>query len=286
MHTALDFLVGTLHCRIINIDASRCEEEDSRYYDHNHFCTEIHWIETGSSDYICDKTRYHVDPGQLLIIPPGIYHRKASVAKACERLSILVDIASPTEKPNALEDYFLRIFRPETVQIYAVDSAELTQIHEHIHWLMDRGETDSISMERLRIACNRFFVELLALLAGDSLLKTENTSKNTIPEDMVLENHIAYRFMPGASFSMLAEQLHVSPRQLHRIITQKYGINYRDKMKEIRIEIATNFLRNTDKSIAQIAQIMGYSDTSSFSSFIKRATGRTPRQIRKAGMTE
>ena len=141
-------------------------------------------------------------------------------------------------------------------------------------------------MERLRIVCNSFFVELLDQISGDSLTKNENNLQNHFSEDLVLENHIALQFMPGASFSTLAEQLHVSTRQLHRIITQKYGINYRDKMKEIRIEIATDFLCNTDKSIAQIAEIMGYSDTSSFSNFIKKATGKTPQQIRKMGKTE
>ena len=108
--------------------------------------------------------------------------------------------------------------------------------------------------------------------------KNKKSPQNDYSKDFVLDNHIAYQFMPGASFSALADQ--------HRIITQKYGINYRDKIKEIRVEIATNFLRNTDKSVAQIAEIMGYSDTSSFSSFMKRATGSSPQQIRKAGKLE
>jgi len=286
LYVTLDFPVGELNCRIVGIYINHYAGEDNRYYDHNHFCTEVHWIEEGSCDYICDKTRYHIDPGQLMIIPPGIYHREANVSKDFKRLSILADISSSKEKPNALEDCFIHTFRPEEVQIFSVDSTELAQICDRIRWLLDRVETDSISMERLRIACNRFFVELLDIIAGESLLKAENSQKNRCPEDVVLEDYIAYRFMPGASFSVLAQQLHVSPRQLHRIITQKYGINYRDKMKEMRVEIATNFLRNTNKSIAQIAEIMGYSDASSFSVFIKRATGRSPRQIRNMEKTE
>ena len=286
MYCTLDFLVGKLSCRIISIQVNRRTEEGKRYYDHNHFCTELHWIETGSCDYICDKTRYPISAGQLMIIPPRVYHREANLSKNFKKISILVDISTGKEQLNTLEDCFYRTFRPSEVKIFPADSPELAEMRNRICELTTRAETDSISMERLRIVCNSFFVELLDKISGDSLVNHETNLQRDYSEDLVLENHIALQFMPGASFSTLAEQLHVSTRQLHRIITQKYGINYRDKMKEIRIEIATNFLCNTDKSIAQIAEIMGYSDTSSFSNFMKKATGSSPLQIRKMGKTE
>jgi len=58
-------------------------------------------------------------------------------------------------------------------------------------------------------------------------------------------------------------------------------MNYRDKLKEIRLEIALNFLSHSDKSIAQIAQLLGYGSSANFSAFIKKATGKTPSQLRK-----
>lgn len=286
MYCTLEFLVGKLNCRIISIQANNCAKESHRYYDHSHFCTELHWIETGSCEYICDQTRYPVNAGQLVIIPPRMYHRETNISKNYKKLSILIDISAAKENPSALEDCFYHTFRPGEVKILPTNSTELTELRSRICWLMTRVETDSISMERLRITCNSLFVELFDKISGDGLVKNENTLQNGYSEDLVLENHIAHQFMPGASFSTLADQLHVSPRQLHRIITQKYGINYRDKMKEIRIEIATDFLCNTDKSIAQIAEIMGYSDTSSFSNFMKKATGKSPQQIRKTGKIE
>lgn len=286
MYCTLEFLVGKLNCRIISIQANNRAEESHRYYDHSHFCTELHWIETGSCEYICDQTRYPVNAGHLVIIPPRMYHRETNISKNFKKLSILIDISAAKENPSALEDCFYHTFRPGEVKILPTNSTELTELRSRICWLMTRVETDSISMERLRITCNSLFVELFDKMSGDSLVKNENTLQNGYSEDLVLENHIAHQFMPGASFSTLADQLHVSPRLLHRIITQKYGINYRDKMKEIRIEIATDFLCNTDKSIAQIAEIMGYSDTSSFSNFMKKATGKSPQQIRKTGKIE
>ena len=75
--------------------------------------------------------------------------------------------------------------------------------------------------------------------------------------------------------------LHVSPRQLHRIIKKSYGKSYREKLSEIRVEIATSFLSGSDKSIAEISELLGYSTPANFSTFIKNATGKTPSEIRK-----
>ena len=58
-------------------------------------------------------------------------------------------------------------------------------------------------------------------------------------------------------------------------------MNYRQKLCEIRMEIATNMLRNTDKTIAEIAEILGYSSSANFSTFIKNYSGKTPSQIRR-----
>ena len=281
LYCSLDFLVGKLNCRIISIQSKNRFEKSDRYYDHNHFCTELHWIETGSCDYICDKTRHHIDAGRLVIIPPLMYHRTTNFTKDFKRLSILIDINPKKENSSVLDSCFCETFRPKGFKIVPVGSQELIDLLTRITRIINSKEIDSISMERLRIICNSFFVELFAEISGDNLKSNEATMQNDFIEDLVLENHIAHQFMPGASFSTLAKQLHVSPRQLHRIITQKYGVNYRDKIKEIRIEIATNFLCNTNMSIAQIAELMGYSDTSSFSSFIKKATGKSPQQIRK-----
>jgi len=276
----LNFLIGELNCRVVSIQTNDPVENRRLYYDHKHFCSEIQWVETGTCDYICDKTTYHLHAGQLIIIPPQMYHREVSASKDFKKLSILIDVCSGKEKANAFGICYYETFNAKNVRIIPADGDEVKNQLVCISSLIKQAGMDNVSKERLRIACNCFFLELFVKISGDSIAKKQSDTQGAFSQELLVEDYIAHQFMPGASFATLAEQLHVSPRQLHRIITQQYGINYRDKLKEIRVEIATNFLCNTDKSISQIAELMGYSDTSSFSYFMKKATGKSPQQIR------
>ena len=80
---------------------------------------------------------------------------------------------------------------------------------------------------------------------------------------------------------VLAKELNMSVRQTGRILQQTYGKGFREKMNECRLAVAVDLLKNTSKSIAQISEILGYSDPANFSSFVKRQTGISPAQIRK-----
>jgi AraC-like DNA-binding protein len=46
-----------------------------------------------------------------------------------------------------------------------------------------------------------------------------------------------------------------------------------------------DMLSNTTMPIYRIGEILGYSNTSNFSIFVKRHTGKTPSQIRKGSNT-
>jgi len=78
---------------------------------------------------------------------------------------------------------------------------------------------------------------------------------------------------------MLDKKLGVSIRQLNRVLKNLYGCNFREKLKEIRLEIALDLL-TTSKSISEISDIIGYSCPANFSTFIKNTTGRTPSELR------
>ena len=86
--------------------------------------------------------------------------------------------------------------------------------------------------------------------------------------------------MHNDAMARMADALHISTRQLHRTITKHYGINYRQKLSEIRLKIATDMLCNTDMPIHRISEVLGYSNSANFSAFIKRCTNKTPSQLR------
>ena len=96
----------------------------------------------------------------------------------------------------------------------------------------------------------------------------------------MIDSFLGVNFMHNNAMPKMADQLHISTRQLHRTIKKHYGTNYRQLLSETRLKIAVNMLCNTAMPIHRIAETLGYSSSANFSAFIKRCTNKTPSQLR------
>ena len=79
----------------------------------------------------------------------------------------------------------------------------------------------------------------------------------------------------------LADRLHVSARQLNRILVSNYGENFRQKLAGARTDRAKWLLRTSDMSIADISLLVGFDSPTSFYKAFKKGCGTTPSTYRK-----
>lgn len=80
----------------------------------------------------------------------------------------------------------------------------------------------------------------------------------------------------------IAESLHMSLRNLQRRLSEQ-DTSYKAILNRTRQDLATSYMANDGYSISEIAYLLGFSDTSSFSRAFKRWTGQSPRQYRETG---
>ena len=59
----------------------------------------------------------------------------------------------------------------------------------------------------------------------------------------------------------LAEELHTSTRHVNRLLHARYGITFREKLLDTRMKFAAYLLKSTDQTIAEIANLCGYTVT-------------------------
>ncbi len=83
----------------------------------------------------------------------------------------------------------------------------------------------------------------------------------------------------------MAAKLNLSPRTLIRKLKQEHS-SYQMLLDEVRKELACWRLHNSKQSIEQIAESLGFADTSNFSRVFRRWLGCTPSAFRKAGAGE
>ncbi|HYD61550.1 MAG TPA: AraC family transcriptional regulator [Noviherbaspirillum sp.] len=87
---------------------------------------------------------------------------------------------------------------------------------------------------------------------------------------------------PG--FVSIARSLYLSETTLRRRLDQE-GQSYRQIMSDLRRDLAIGLLGDTDKSIAEIAEHLGFAEPSAFHRAFKKWTGSRPGEYRLASQT-
>ena len=88
--------------------------------------------------------------------------------------------------------------------------------------------------------------------------------------------------LPGGipAIARIGEHMGMSSRTLTRRLAEN-GLTFRDIIKKAQEETATEMLKNSDSSIAEIAFQTGFSEQSAFNRAFKRWTGQSPVAFRK-----
>ena len=82
------------------------------------------------------------------------------------------------------------------------------------------------------------------------------------------------------SLQEVAELLHFSPAYFSSYFKENTGTGFAEYVIEARIEKAMGYLRESDETVAEIAERVGYADAKHFSKVFKRTAGIKPTEYR------
>ena len=86
------------------------------------------------------------------------------------------------------------------------------------------------------------------------------------------------------SLSGLAAQLHCSERHFSRLFREEFGVTFRTRQAEFRLQHARQLLANSDAKISDIAHDSGYRHLGLFNSMFKKRFGTTPGEWRQQNL--
>lgn len=81
------------------------------------------------------------------------------------------------------------------------------------------------------------------------------------------------------SLDEIAEQLHMTPQTLRRRLKEE-GASFQEIKDQLRRDLAIYYLNDTDISVQEISEKLGFAETSNFHRAFKKWTGSTPRKYR------
>lgn len=144
---------------------------------------------------------------------------------------------------------------------------------------------DSISFDKesLHQKSNLGGGELSNLMEQSLKEKFQSLQRYNEEEDFLLKikNIIRLQIVDGdPSLSNIANELGSSERTIQRRL-KEHNLSFMETYNEVRKDIACNLLKNNQLTIAEVAFITGFSETSSFHRAFKKWTGVTPQNYRK-----
>ena len=91
----------------------------------------------------------------------------------------------------------------------------------------------------------------------------------------------------GASQSVedLASEMGVSYPYFRRLFREQTGTSAKQYQMTVRIQRARDFLANTDKSVKEIAGLLGFHSAFHFASQFKKTVGTTPSSYRNSSVS-
>ena len=282
-HCNLRFPVNGLPVELLRMYTSNLDDIDVNvrplvYHRHAHI--ELQFALSGQGTFCAQSGSIPFTAGHLLLIPPQASHQIMAEQSGLHRLTVALRLSYPTAGSRTEEARRLyAVFHSNRPVILPVKpGSELRNTLQAMLDMVSDRKADPITQERLRAYCTLLLLNLYRQLPEpepEGLLPPSEGQHALFIDDFI-HNNINRKNLAA----LLAHALHVSPRQLNRIVQSTFGTCLRDKINAARAEFALEQLTNTDIPIATIAGLLGYGSTSAFDSFVKTQTGHSPSHIR------
>lgn len=257
--------------------------KDGVYHDHDYM--EISYILSGKGQYMIEGTVYDVVSGDLVLCNPGVKHQH-----------IVTNTKEPTiEFIAGFNDFHFKNMPPNSITLkdngYILHTqAELKQeISKHCYAMIAENESGQIG-KYFMLKSHLMQMLLLVLRELNFVEKPKHLGCNfeSYSKSYAVNRIITYlneNYERKISLDQIAHNMYLSPVYISKIFKEETGESPINYLIKIRLEKAKDILqKDTEGSIKNIANSVGYDDVYHFSKLFKKYYGISPLYYRKNSM--
>jgi AraC-like DNA-binding protein len=253
---------------------------------HGHGCLEIGLIQDGSGVFFAGGKVLRFRGGDLVVLPPGVFHRaqstKGTTAHAFWLYLDSTRLLSPV-CPDA-DRLLLALAQPTFRNVVSGrHHPELADLVRAIVRELNQRQTDyRACVQHLAGALLTGLNRQVPADAQKSALRVRR--RQTVLSQMAPALNILSReYARDIGCPQLAKACHASPTNFRRLFRKAFSKSPKDYLTHLRIQIAAGMLEHTDLRILEISLDCGFLTLSSFNRHFKRILGVAPRDWRKRG---
>ena len=243
--------------------------------------SKIIYLISGELTYsVMGKKKERLAPGNLLFIPAGTEYQMKS--KYLRAVVISFDF---TEDHGGVGEWIAPVTSESFDESLCHGNGALPSFDKVILLTDVESERDNfIRMSNIFASAEGFYLDELSAMLKLVLIKiAEHSDENALPSAMVenLDGYIRDNIHDEISNTELGAIFGYHPFYISKMLKDKRGITLHQYVITYRMKYAQNLLRYTDKSIADIADMTGFTDASYFTKSFKAQFGMTPKEYRK-----
>lgn len=242
---------------------------------HSHDCISLIYIISGSCTYNIDEKLSSVSRGSLLIMKPGVKHKKI-FASGEEVVEFQIGFENISLKvllnENILEDDAQLIFN------FSKYNEEFLNCCREIKLEQDKDESGSGLV--LKALVMKFIA--LFIKASHSEKDCLNGGKfNVEPYDKAnmakaVASYIDINYTKKISLDRIAKNMYLSPAYLSKVFKEQTGESPINYLIKVRLSKAKQMLEERGISVKTAASAVGYNDIYHFSKLFKKHYGNPP----------
>lgn len=237
---------------------------------------EITYVMKGFTEWhLEDGTRLEHPGGTVAIVPAGVGHHGAeNVITPCWLFWYVLDLRDMQRARHNTPfspDEISHIFKVFSVRrgCSIPASASLTRDFEQLFVLLNRNDKDGWFYADIRILLCRIILDTARLLE-----KGGENGRHSLA--VRAREYMKKNIIGNISVDDIAAACGLSESQFARRFKRETGITPADCLQRLRIETACRVLRQTTRSITDIAFELGFNSSQYFSTVFKRYTGTSP----------
>lgn len=223
-------------------------------------------VTEGRLTYRLNGEELEASKGDLLYIPAGTHREAFNPPDTLhQKYAITFDVAAALGLP------LLEGLRPRKTRPRAFDFIRERFASVYQQYLERRSCHELIAAGIL--------LEILGHVQRE--LTAQPLPRRKLQYAEAIERHIVGRFREPLALEVLARLIGRSPNYALSVFKEASGMTPIEYQHQLRVHAAIDMLRNTDMTVAAIADHLGYYDASSFYKAFRKRTGRPPSDYRR-----
>ncbi len=249
---------------------------DSEIHSHSFF--EMHYFLEGNGSVTVGRETVRFEPGMILLIAPEKYHIQSMESPVTAKYIFKFSLEAVKSKNDD-------IALPLTERILSGGFILIKDNQDVLAALREIEKELAAELKGYKGIVSSLLTVVMTKLCREccGAAKTEKTDGMAISArtETIIDNYFDQNYNRGAKIEELCGLVHLSCSQLSRVIRSMYGVSFKEKHVETRLNYIEHLLKKDKITIEQISQMCGFESASGLSNFFKRHKHMSPQQYRK-----